>query len=153
MKRQVTAEEVYQYFLKFLKEGNFPSVAFAARRFSVREDTIRVKVRILLNEKRLVKYKLKYYLPDDPRLEKKDAPKGKRILSVESLEKMSRAGMAGAEALKRQAFETGKKRFVVGSNKDEEALQARIEAIVNKAEGQGTCYRPNYVSVHGMKRG
>lgn len=154
MSKQVSHEQVYEYFLKFLNAGNFPSVAFAARRFGVSVDTIRVKVRRLVSEGKLVKYKFNYYLPGDKRLEFKNAPKIKRVLSPEARKKMSTAGTAGAEALKRYAFENGKERFVVGSNRGEEELQ-NIEAVARKAEAAGTLNhpRPVYVVLMGEKVG
>lgn len=157
MKRQVSEEQVFEYFMKFIKAGNFPTVAFAARRFSVREDTIRQKVRGLVKDGRLVKFKNKYYLPGDPRLAKAKAEKtgNKKILSPEALKKMSAAGVAGAEALKRRAFETGIARFNPGLAKDAKKIQANIERIVQKAEANGTLHhpRPVFVVLVGEKVG
>lgn len=157
MIQKLTEDELFEYFEKIIKAGNFPRVVFAARRFGVSLDTIRVKVRNLIHDGRLVKYKKQYYLPGDPRLERKDEKRapGKRFISEETRQKMSEGGMAGALALKQYAFENGKERFKVGSARDEDDLQQRIEAIVEKAKRDGTyCHpRPVYVVLIGQKAG
>lgn len=150
----VPSSEILKYYKDISKNGYALKPEYAARHFGIRTDTVRVKLRELVANGFLVKAGYEFFFPDSKHA-KKEQPivRNKQFDSVETREKKSQAGVAGAEALKRLAFEKGTQRFQVGLAKDSEAIQKRIDAIVAKAEGAGTSYRKNFVYCQGMKRG
>ena len=151
----ISEQAIFEYYEKFLSQGRQVSAEFVAKRFGISAYTVSVKVRKLIADGKLIKAGFEVFLPGDTRAEKERQrlQNGKRFDSVATREKKSQAGVAGAEALKRLAFEKGMQRFQVGLAKDSEAIQKRIDAIVANAEGTGTSYRKNFVYCQGVKRG
>jgi hypothetical protein len=149
---KLSTDQLFEYYRAALRNGEQPNTDAVAKHFDVIPATVRVKLRFLVSSGKLFKKGSSFYLnaKDIP-----TAPQRERKLKEETNRLKSEAGKAGAEALKRLAFETGKQRFTPGMGADANKIAANIENIVRRAQENGTLYhpRPNYVVPVGQKVG
>ena len=151
MKDGTMKNKVLAYFREYYAEHRrTPSLRVCGEALGVNHMRVSYYVEKLEREGKLVRNKQKIYLARNFKMI--DPRKGHNAAANE---KKSYAGQAGAAALKRIAAEKGVQRFTAGMGKDEDTIKKNIEAIVAKAEKNGTLYhpRPNYVVLVGEKVG
>ena len=143
---KITEKQVFEFY-KSLK-GQQVFFRDAGARLGVSHMTVRDHVVNLIHKGLMVREGKKLFVVGMPR------PR-RNYNKVDENRKKAEAGKAGAEALKRQAFETGVERFTPGSGMDAKLIKERIEAIVKKAEAKGTLHhpRPVFVVLVGEKVG
>lgn len=146
----VSPETVFNYYKKNLSPKRYPNLRAAAEYFGVSHSTIREYLLKLESLGRVQLRSRKLFLVENGKVIDQ---RGRHNESAN--EKKSRGGRSAAAILRKRAEDKGLEYNALGfvPASDERKIAERIERIVEKAIGDGTCYKPTYIRAGGSKVG